>query len=52
MGQRIAGIAFLIVVGVIIADLVLHPEGTGKLVNGITSLWRAGLQGAAGQRIT
>jgi len=52
MGQRIAGIAVLIVIGVIIADLVLHPAGTGTLVNGIAGIWRAGLQGAAGQKIS
>ena len=52
MGQKLAGVLILIVFGVIIADLVTHPEGTGKLTNAITSLWRTGLQGAAGQTIT
>jgi len=52
VGQRLAGILILIVAGVIIADLVTHPQGTGTLVNGITSIWRAGLQGAAGQKVS
>jgi hypothetical protein len=52
LGQKLVGIAILIVFGVIIADLVLHPAGTGVLVNGITSIWRTGLQGAGGQTIT
>jgi hypothetical protein len=52
VGQKIAGIAILIVIGVIIADLVTHPQGTGVIVNGIASIWRTGLQGAGGQQIT
>lgn len=52
MGQKIAGIAILIVIGVIVADLVTHPQGTGTLVNGIASIWRTGIQGAAGQQVS
>lgn len=48
---KILGIATLIVFGAIIADLVLHPAGTGVIVNGISGLWRSGLQAAGGQPI-
>ena len=43
--DRIVGILVLIVVGAIVADLVLNPKGTGVLVNGITDIWKTGLQG-------
>jgi hypothetical protein len=42
--QRLISIAMLIVVGAIIADLVLNPTGTGVLVNGVSGLWKTGLQ--------
>jgi len=32
------GLAALVVVGVIIADLVIHPKGTTAAANGINSL--------------
>ena len=48
---KILGILTLIVFGAIIADLVLHPTGTGVIVNGISGLWRSGLQAAGGQQI-
>jgi hypothetical protein len=51
MGQRLVAILMLIVVGAIVADLVLHPNGTGVLVNGITSFWKTGVQAAAGQQV-
>jgi hypothetical protein len=51
MGQRLVAIAMLVVVGAIIADLIFHPQGTGILVNGISGLWRNGLQAAAGQNV-
>ena len=49
---KILGIATLIVFGAIIADLVIHPQGTGVIVNGIFGLWRSGLQAAGGQKIS
>ena len=49
---KILGIATLIVFGAIIADLVIHPQGTGVIVNGISGLWRSGLQAAGGQKIS
>jgi hypothetical protein len=51
MGQRLASIAVLIVVGAIIADLVINYKGTTVLVNGISGLWRNGLQAAGGQAV-
>jgi L-asparagine transporter-like permease len=52
MGQKIVAVLMLIVVGAILADLVFHPQGTGVLVNGLSSLWKTGIQGAAGQNVT
>ncbi len=49
---KILGIATLVVFGAIIGDLVLHPQGTGIIVNGISGLWRSGLQAAGGQKIS
>lgn len=51
MGQQLVAIATLVIIGAIIADLIFHPQGTGVLVNGISGLWRNGLQAAAGQTV-
>jgi hypothetical protein len=51
MGQKIVGVLVLIVIGVIIADLVTHPQGTGTVINGISNIWRTGIQGASGQQV-
>jgi len=48
MGARIAAILMLLVIGAIVADLVIHYTGTGILVNGVTSLWRTGLNSNLG----
>ena len=50
--SKILGIAVLVVFGAIIADLVLHPQGTGILINGISGLWKSSLQAAGGQQVT
>ena len=52
MGQRLFGLATLIVAGTILADLVIHYQGTAVLINGISGLWRTGLQAAGGQTIS
>lgn len=38
MGARIAGIATLVVIGTIVADILIHPEGTKQAANGISSI--------------
>ena len=50
--DKIIGVLVLVVFGAIIADLVLHPAGTGILINGISGLWKSGLQAAGGQQVT
>ncbi len=50
--QKILGIAALIVIGAIIADFLLHPTGTGIVINGVSGIWRSGLQAAGGQVVT
>ena len=52
MFAKILGIAMVIVFGAILADLLLHPQGTGILINGISGLWKSGLQAAGGQQVT
>jgi hypothetical protein len=52
MGQRIVGVATLMVAGAILADLVSNYKATAVLVNGISGLWRNGLQAAAGQAVS
>lgn len=51
MGQKIAGIATIVIFGAIIANLILHPQGTGVVINGISGLWRSSLQAAGGQAV-
>jgi hypothetical protein len=46
----IIGLAGLIVVGVIIADLVTHPRGTSAAANGINTLAKTSVRGLLGQR--
>ena len=45
----IIGLAGLIVVGVIIADLVTHPGGTTAAANGINTLAKTSVQGLLGK---
>jgi hypothetical protein len=42
------GLAGLIVVGVIIADLVVHPQGTTAAANGINTLAKTSVGGLLG----
>ena len=43
------GLAGLIVVGVIIADLITHPAGTTAASNGINTLAKTSVQGLLGK---
>lgn len=38
MGGKIAGAFTLVVIGVIIADILIHPTGTQQAANGISSI--------------
>jgi hypothetical protein len=42
------GLAGLIVVGVIIADLIVHPQGTTAAANGINTLAKTTTSGLLG----
>ena len=44
----VLGLAGLIVVGVIIADLIVHPEGTTAAANGINQLAKTSVGGLLG----
>ena len=43
------GLAGLIVVGVIIADLIVHPNGTTAAANGISNLAKTSVSGLLGK---
>ena len=43
------GLAGLIVVGVIIADLIVHPKGTTAAANGINNLAKTSVSGLLGK---
>lgn len=49
MFGQVLAIATLVVIGAIIADLVIHPQGTGALFNGVSGIWRSGLNATLGQ---
>ncbi len=49
MGNRIANLAALIVLGVIVANLVVNYKGTQVLVNGVTGLWGTSVNGLLGK---
>lgn len=45
----VIGVIGLVVVGVIIADFVTHPNGTNAAANGIVSIEKPGLNALLGQ---
>lgn len=38
MGAKVVGIASLVIGGIIVADLVIHPKGTTALASGATQI--------------
>ncbi|MGH7484001.1 MAG: hypothetical protein ACREMY_00170 [bacterium] len=38
MGSKIAGAFTLVVIGVIIADILIHPTGTQQAANGVAGI--------------
>ncbi|MHB8573658.1 MAG: hypothetical protein ACYDAY_12010 [Candidatus Dormibacteria bacterium] len=48
MGQRIVGIATLIIFGTIVADLVANPKGTAAIANGVQKVWQGSLNAILG----
>jgi len=46
----IIGLAGLIVVGIIVADLVTHPSGTTAAANGINTLAKTSVSGLLGKK--
>lgn len=38
MGAKLAAAFTLVVVGIIVADILIHPEGTKQAANGISSI--------------
>jgi flagellar motor component MotA len=38
MGSRVAAAFTLVVIGIIVADILTHPEGTKAAANGLSSI--------------
>lgn len=49
MGSAVLVIAGAIITGVIIADILAHPQGTAAAANGIASVWKPSLNALLGQ---
>ncbi len=49
MVNKVAGILTLIVAGVIVATLVIHPAGTGILFNSLGNTWTRSLSSILGK---
>ena len=49
MGSRVINLFVLAGIGVIIADLVANPSGTGTIINGLTGLWKTSVNGMLGK---
>jgi hypothetical protein len=45
------GLATLVVVGAIVADVLTHPKGTAVVSNGLVKLVRSSLNAASGRPI-
>lgn len=47
--RGVFGLAALIVVGVIVADILTHPTGTAAASNGIGKIWGTSVNGLLGK---
>ena len=48
-GRSIFGLAALVVVGIILADVLTHPTGTAAASNGVANLWGPSVNGLLGK---
>jgi hypothetical protein len=49
MRGGIVAILFLIIVGVMLANIIANPTGTKVVFDGFTSFWRTSINGLLGQ---
>jgi hypothetical protein len=49
MGSSLFSLAALIVGGVIVADILIHPQGTTAASNGVNALWGTSVNGLLGK---
>jgi hypothetical protein len=47
--SQVIGIASLIIVGVIVADILTHPQGTAAASNAATKVWGSSLNALLGK---
>lgn len=48
MASRLFSLGALIVGGIIVADILIHPKGTTAASNGINKLWGTSVNGLLG----
>ena len=46
---RVFSLAALVVAGVIVADILTHPQGTAAASTGVNSLWKTSVNGLLGK---
>lgn len=49
MAGQIFNILVIVAAGVMLADLVANPKGTGTIITGITGLWTTSVNGMLGK---
>lgn len=47
--RGILNVAVIVAGGVMLADVLIHPQGTTSLFNGIGNLWKISVNGMLGQ---
>lgn len=47
--RGVLNLAVIIAVGVMLADLVIHSQGTTALFNGVANLWKISVNGMLGK---
>lgn len=49
MGNAVINLFVLMAMGVMLANLIVHPQGTKALFDGTANLWKIGVNGMLGK---
>jgi uncharacterized protein HemY len=49
MGGHVINLFVLMAVGVMLADMIAHSSGTNVMFNGLSNLWKIGVNGMLGK---
>lgn len=49
MGEKVISLAVIVAFGVMLANMVANPTGTGAVFNGIGGLWSTSVNGMLGK---